>query len=126
MTISNLFNTKDIFNEVTEYWSPKIINEFNGNYIKIAKLKGEFVWHKHENEDELFLIKKGNLIIDFEDKSVHLKEGDGYVVPKGVMHNPHCEEECWVMLIEPKSTLHTGNVKTVKSKSIEEQLGGAK
>ncbi len=120
---NNLFNTKDIFNEVTEYWSPKIINEFNGNYIKVAKLKGEFIWHKHENEDELFLIKKGNLIIDFEDKSVHLKEGDGYVVPKGVMHNPRCKEECWVMLIEPKSTLHTGNVKTGKSKSIGQQLG---
>jgi mannose-6-phosphate isomerase-like protein (cupin superfamily) len=123
---NNLFNTKDIFNQVTEYWSPKIINEFNGNYIKIAKLKGEFVWHKHEMEDELFLIIKGDLNIDFEDKSVHLKEGDGYVVPKGIMHNPHCDEECWVMLIEPKSTLHTGDVKTDKSKSIEEQLSGTK
>ncbi|MCF6360039.1 MAG: cupin domain-containing protein [Cyclobacteriaceae bacterium] len=119
---NNLFNAKASFNKLNEYWSPKVINEFNGNYIKIAKLKGEFVWHKHEKEDELFLIIKGNLTIDFEHESVDLKEGDGYVVPKGVMHNPHCKDECWVMLIEPKETMHTGNVRTDKSKSIDQQL----
>jgi len=122
---NNLFNPLDSFQEINEYWSPKVINEFNGNYIKLAKLKGDFVWHAHENEDELFIIIKGKLTVYFEDKSVHLKEGDGYVVPKGIMHNPHCEEECWVMLIEPKETKHTGNVETDKSKSIEQQLGEA-
>lgn len=118
----NPFNSKNSFDSITEYWSPKIIGELNGQYIKIAKLKGEFVWHKHENEDELFLIIKGNLIIELEGSTVKLTEGDGYVVPKNTLHNPHCKDECWVMLIEPKDTLHTGNVKDAKSKSVEDQL----
>lgn len=123
MNINNLpFNTEQSFESVTDYWSPKVIGEFNGQYIKIAKLKGEFVWHDHKNEDELFLIVKGELFIDFEDKTVHLKEGEGFIVPKATMHSPHCEEECWVMLIEPKETKHTGDVDTEQTKSIEEQL----
>lgn len=119
---NNPFNIESSFNSLTDYWSPKIINEFNGQYIKIAKLKGEFVWHKHENEDELFLIIKGSLLIELKDETIELHKGDSYIVPKGVLHNPNCEEECWVMLIEPKETLHTGNVKNAKSKSIEDQL----
>lgn len=119
---TNPFNSQTAFESITKYWSPKIIGELNGQYIKIAKLKGEFVWHKHEQEDELFLIIKGNLTIDFKDKSINLEEGDGYIVPKNTLHNPHCQKECWVMLMEPKETLHTGNVKVDKTKSIEEQL----
>ena len=119
---NNPFNIESSFNSITDYWSPQIINEFNGQYIKIAKLKGEFVWHKHENEDELFLIIKGSLLIELKDETIELQKGDSYIVPKGVLHNPHCDEECWVMLIEPKETLHTGNVKDAKSKSIEDQL----
>jgi len=118
----NPFNTQHAFESITDYWSPKIIGEVNGQYIKIAKLKGAFVWHKHEKEDELFLIVKGELTIELKDITVHLKEGDGYVVPKNTLHNPSCKEECWVMLIEPKETLHTGNVKIARSKSIEDQL----
>jgi mannose-6-phosphate isomerase-like protein (cupin superfamily) len=123
MRLSNIpFNTEQSFKLVTDYWSPKVIGEFNGHYIKIAKLKGEIVWHDHKNEDELFLIVKGKLFIDFEEKTVELNEGEGFVVPKATMHKPHCEEECWVMLIEPKETLHTGEVETEYTKSIEDQL----
>lgn len=120
---NNHFCPIDLFDQIDEYWSPIIINEFNGNYIKIAKLKGEFVWHKHENEEELFIILKGSLIIELKEESILLNEGDNYVVPKNTLHNPHCKEECWVMLIEPKETLHTGDVITQKSKSIKNQLG---
>lgn len=119
---TNPFNTLTSFNSITEYWSPKIIGELNNQYIKIAKLKGEFVWHKHEFEDEMFHIIKGDLTIDLRNESINLKEGDVYIVPKNTMHNPNCKDECWVMLIEPKETLHTGDVQTEKSKSIEEQL----
>lgn len=117
------FNIELSFDSITDYWSPKVIGEFNEQYIKIAKLKGDFVWHDHKGEDELFQIVKGNLSIDFEDKTVHLKEGEGFVVPKATMHKPHCDEECWVMLIEPKETKHTGDVDTEYTKSIDEQLG---
>lgn len=119
---NNPFNTLTAFESITDYWSPKIIGELNGQYIKIAKLKGEFVWHKHEHEDELFHIVKGNLVIDLKDHAVNLKEGDVYIVPKNTLHNPHCQQECWVMLMEPKETLHTGNLKVDKTKSIEDQL----
>jgi len=119
---TNPFSTKKNFESITDYWSPKIIGELNGQYIKIAKLKGDFVWHKHENEDEMFFIIKGKLTIELKELTIHLKEGEGYIVPKNTMHNPTCNEECWVMLIEPKETLHTGNVQTDKSKPIEDQL----
>ncbi len=120
--MTNPFNTQKAFDSITKYWSPKIMGELNGQYIKLAKLKGEFVWHKHEFEDEMFLIIKGNLTIELKDKSIHLKEGDIYVVPKNTLHNPYCQKECWVMLMEPKETLHTGNVEVEKTKSIEDQL----
>ncbi|MCB0506096.1 MAG: cupin domain-containing protein [Cyclobacteriaceae bacterium] len=123
MSLTNIpFTTKEAFQSITDYWSPKVISEFNGQYVKIAKLKGDFVWHDHKEEDELFLVVKGSLSIDFEDKIIHLKEGEGFVVPKATMHKPHCEEECWVMLIEPKETKHTGDVETKYTKSIDEQL----
>ena len=123
MLFTNLpFNIEQTFESITDYWSPKIIGEFNKQYIKIAKLKGEFVWHDHKNEDELFLIIKGSLSIDFEDQTVHLKEGEGFVVPKGKLHKPHCTDECLVLLIEPMDTLHTGTVQSKFTKSIGDQL----
>lgn len=123
MSFSNIpFNIEQSFESITDYWSPKVIGELNGQYIKIAKLKGDFVWHDHKDEDELFLIVKGNLSIDFKDTTVHLRKGEGFVVPKTTMHKPHCKEECWVMLIEPKETKHTGNIDTKHTKSINEQL----
>lgn len=122
MHVNIPFNIEQSFESINDYWSPKVIGEFNGQYIKIAKLKGNFVWHDHKDEDELFLIIKGRLSIDFEDKTVHLETGDGFIVPKSTMHKPHCKDECWVMLIEPKETKHTGDVDTQYTKSIEDQL----
>ena len=119
--ITNAPNLKAQFSQVTEYWSPKIIGELDDSYLKIAKLKGEFVWHDHELEDELFFIVKGSMQLEFDDQLMQLNEGDFYVVPKATMHKPYAEEECWVMLIEKKSTAHTGTVITDKTKSIEEQ-----
>ncbi|MEQ8525642.1 cupin domain-containing protein [Gracilimonas sp.] len=110
------------FSLFDEYWTPKIVGELNDQYVKLAKLKGEFVWHSHENEDELFYIVKGELNLKFrEDKEVILKEGEMYIVPAGVEHFPIAEKECWVMLIEPKSTLHTGSTQAEGTVAIEDQ-----
>lgn len=105
-----------------EYWSPKILAEVDEHFVKVAKVKGEFTWHAHDNEDELFYILKGNLKIELEDSTVELGEGDMFVIPKGVRHNPVAEEECHVMLIERKSTEHTGGIVTDQTRSIEDQL----
>ncbi len=106
------------FNLFTEHWSPKIVAELNDSYIKLAKLKGEFVWHHHDEEEELFFVVKGTLLIKFRNKEVLLNEGECIVIPKGVEHLPVADEEVHVMLIEPKTTLNTGNVvneRTVKA-----------
>jgi len=102
---------KEKFSLFSELWTPKIIGELNGQQVKIAKVKGEFVWHDHANEDELFMIIKGELKIQLEDKEELLKEGEIFIVPKGVQHKPHAEEECWILLFEPKQIKHTGEVK---------------
>ena len=109
---------------VIDYWSPRIVGRVNDQYVKVAKLKGELVWHKHDAEDELFYIVKGRLVIQYKDGAVTLNQGDFHIVPKGVMHNPVAEEECWIALIEPVTTAHTGDVVTERTKSVEEQLGG--
>lgn len=102
---------------IKEYWSPKIVAELNESHIKLAKLKGEFTWHYHENEDELFLVIKGNLTIRLRDRDIQLCEGEFFMIPKGVEHLPIATKEVQVMLIEPKSTLNTGNV--VNEKTVE-------
>ena len=107
---------------LTEYWSPRIIEELDDSYVKVAKLKGTLAWHSHDDEDELFLVLKGQLRIEFENGHIDLHQGDLHVVPKGIQHNPVAREECLVMLIERKSTLHTGRVKTPKTRDISEQL----
>jgi len=104
----NLIQKFSLFND---HWSPKIVGDLNESYIKVAKLKGEFVWHHHEKEDEMFLVIKGKLIIRFKDRDLKIEEGELLIIPKGVEHLPVAEEEVWVMLIEPKSTLNTGNIK---------------
>lgn len=104
----NLIQKFSLFND---HWSPKIVGDLNESYIKVAKLKGEFVWHHHEKEDEMFFVIKGKLIIRFKDRDLKIEEGELLVIPKGVEHLPIAEEEVWVMLIEPKSTLNTGNIK---------------
>jgi len=113
---------KEAAASLTELWSPRVIAEVDDAYIKVAKVKGSLAWHSHENEDELFFILKGRLRIETESGAVELREGDAFVVPKGVRHNPVADEECHVMLIEKKSTLHTGDVTTDKTRSIAEQL----
>jgi mannose-6-phosphate isomerase-like protein (cupin superfamily) len=105
-----------------EHWSPRIISNVDNYHIKVSMLKGELTWHRHKNEDELFLILKGTLIIEFENKSVSLNEGDIYVIPKGILHNPIAKEECLVMLFEKSSTEHTGEIQHKNSRSLEEQL----
>ncbi len=98
-----------------QYWSPKIAGELNDSYIKLAKLKGEFVWHQHENEDELFLVVKGHLLIKLRDRDIRLQEGEFVIIPKGVEHLPIAEEEVHVLLLEPKSTVNTGNVQNERT-----------
>ncbi len=103
-----------------EYWSPKIAGELNGQYIKLVKLKGEFVWHRHEAEDELFLVVKGHLLIKLRDQEIHLDAGELVIIPKGVEHLPVAGEEAHVLLLEPKTTLNTGNVQNERTVTSEE------
>ena len=106
----NKVNVNEKFNLFTDHWSPKIVAECNGQEVKLAKVQGEFVWHDHKNEDELFYIIKGTLKIEFRDRTVELNAGEMLVVPKGVEHRPIAEEEVWLVLFEPESTKHTGDV----------------
>lgn len=116
-------NIYQLFSTISDYFSPKIIGEVNDVYIKLAKVKGQDVpWHTHKNEDELFYVIKGGLTLELRnDDSVHLDTGELFTVKAGVEHRVHTEEECWLMLIENKSTQHTGDVKAPITKSIDEQ-----
>lgn len=103
-------NINEKFNLFSAYWTPHIIGELNGQYIKLVKLKDSFVWHNHDNEDEMFLVYKGTLVMQFRDKTVEVNPGEFIIVPKTVEHNPRTKngEEVWLMLFEPKATEHTG------------------
>ena len=114
----NKINLAEKFGLFNEYWSPKIVGELNGSYIKLAKLKGEFDWHHHENEEEMFLVVKGKLIIKFRDEDIAINAGEFIVIPRGVEHLPVAPEEVHVMLIEPKETLNTGNIINEKTKQV--------
>jgi mannose-6-phosphate isomerase-like protein (cupin superfamily) len=105
------------FELFAEYWSPKIVGELNGQNVKLAKFKGEFVWHKHDNEDEMFFVVDGTLKIEFRDKTVTLNKDEFIIVPKGVEHKPIAESEVLVMLFEPATTLNTGDVENELTKS---------
>ena len=118
MQIINISQKFDLFKE---HWSPRIVGELNNSHVKLVKLKGEFVWHQHENEDELFLVIKGKLLIKLRDRDLWLNEGEFVIIPKGVEHCPVAEDEVHVLLLEPKSTLNTGdqeNERTVEAKWI--------
>jgi mannose-6-phosphate isomerase-like protein (cupin superfamily) len=104
-------NIKEKFALFDEHWSPKIVGELNGQHVKLVKLHGEFVWHHHEQEDELFLVLGGRLRMDFRDRRVWVEQGEFIIVPRGVEHRPVAEEEVHVMLFEPATTLNTGNVR---------------
>jgi len=109
-------NLAEKFSRISEHWSPKIAGEINDSYVKLVKVKGEFVWHHHENEDELFLVTKGRLQLRFRDREVWLGPGEFFIVPRGVEHMPVAqEEETHVVLLEPKSTLNTGNVQNERT-----------
>ena len=109
--------------QLTELWSPKVVGQVNDQYIKVAKLRGEFTWHAHAEEDELFQVLRGTLRIQFENQpDVILSAGDFCIVPRGTRHNPVAKEECLIALIESITTKHTGDIVTEQSRSIEEQL----
>jgi mannose-6-phosphate isomerase-like protein (cupin superfamily) len=103
-------NIRQKFSQFDDHWSPKIVGELNSQQVKLVKFQGEFVWHHHENEDELFLVVKGRFRMDFHDRQVWLDEGELLIVPRGVEHRPVAPEEVHVLLFEPASTLNTGNV----------------
>lgn len=109
-------NLEQKFSLFTDYWVPKIVGELNGQHIKLAKLKGEFVWHKHENEDELFFVVKGILKMEYRDRTVIVNENELLIVPKGVEHRPVADEEVHTMFFEPVTTLNTGNTENELTK----------
>jgi mannose-6-phosphate isomerase-like protein (cupin superfamily) len=105
-------------------WSPKVIAAFDDHYVKVAKIHGAFGWHSHADEDELFLIVRGSMRIELETGTVTLNEGELHVVPKGARHAPIADEECLILLIEKKTTLHSGDTANPLARSVEEQLRG--
>ena len=102
-------NLKEKLSKFSEYWSPRIIAEMNDYQFKLVKIKGDFVWHNHDDTDEVFIVLEGEMKIEFKDKTVELKEGEMFVVPKGVEHKPYSEKECKIMLVEPKGVVNTGD-----------------
>jgi mannose-6-phosphate isomerase-like protein (cupin superfamily) len=115
-------NLNEKLSRVKEYWSPKIVGEVNDSYVKIVKFKNEFVWHHHENEDEMFLVLQGRMRMKFRDRDVIVSPGEFIIVPKGLEHMPVAEEEVHVMLFEPKTTLNTGNVRNERTLATLERL----
>jgi mannose-6-phosphate isomerase-like protein (cupin superfamily) len=100
---------------VSDHWNPKIVGELNSQHVKLVKFQGPFVWHRHEGEDELFLVLKGRFRMDYRDRAVWIEEGEFLIVPRGVEHCPFAEEEVHVLLFEPASTLNTGNVRNERT-----------
>ena len=113
---------RTVAQSLTETWSPRVIGEVDEAYVKVAKVQGSLTWHSHAEEDELFYVLKGRLRIELEDGAVHLGEGDLFIVPKGVRHNPVAEAECHLLLFERKSTKHTGDAATAQTRTLADQL----
>ena len=111
----NKINLTQKFSLFTNHWDPKIVGELNNQHVKLVKFAGEFTWHAHDNEDELFLVVKGSFDMQFRDKTIQVNEGEFIIVPRGVEHCPGAEQEVQVMLFEPKSTINTGNQKSEKT-----------
>ena len=118
----NKVNLSEKFSLITKHWDPKIVGELNDQHVKIAKLKGEFVWHAHENEDELFMVVEGQLTIKLRDGNIELKKGEFFIIPRGVEHMPVAEDEVHVLMFEPKTTINTGNVDSAKTISQPEKI----
>ncbi len=115
-------NLTEKFNLFSEHWTPKIVAELNGQHVKIAKLLGEFEWHQHENEDELFWIVKGKLLVHFRDKTVELSPGEILVIPKGVEHKPEAPEEVHLVMFEPVGTVNTGETESDRTVAQPERI----
>ena len=116
-------NVIDKYGLFNDHWNPRIIGELNGQHVKIAKVKDEFIWHSHEQEDELFLVWKGTLIMDFRDKTVEIAPGEMLIVPKGVEHRPRTNgEEVWIMMLEPTTTVNTGAVDNERTRKELESI----
>ena len=108
-------NLAQAFSRFSEYWNPKIAGEINDAHVKLVKFKGEFIWHKHEKEDEMFLVVKGSMVMRLRNRDVELNEGEFFIVPRGTEHMPFAEQEAHVLLLEPKTTLNTGNVQNERT-----------
>lgn len=115
-------NIKEKLNLFSDYWNPRILGDLNGQQVKAVKLKGEFIWHHHDHEDELFLVIQGKLKMEFRDKTVEVLPGEFIIVPHGVEHRPVAEEEVHLLLFEPASTLNTGNIENERTKKHLEQI----
>ena len=115
-------NLRQKLDSFSDHWSPKVIADLNGQQVKLVKFVGEFTWHHHENEDELFMVIKGRFRMELRDRDVWLEEGEILVVPRGVEHRPVAEEEVEILLFEPTSTLNTGNVVNEKTKQVLERI----
>ncbi len=102
-------NFAEKYSKFSDHWAPKVIAEMNDYQFKLVKILGQFVWHHHENTDEVFIVVKGAMSIEFRDQTVHLSEGEMFVVPKGVEHKPFADKECQVLLVEPRGVVNTGN-----------------
>ncbi|HUQ08815.1 MAG TPA: cupin domain-containing protein [Steroidobacteraceae bacterium] len=120
--MQNVVAVKQVAASLDELWSPRVVGEIDDAYVKVAKVHGSLAWHSHDNEDEMFLVLKGHLRIEMESGNVELGEGEMFVVPKGVRHNPVAEQECCLLLIERRSTLHTGDAVTDKTRTVADQL----
>lgn len=120
--MSDVISPREAAAALTEYWSPRVIGDLDDSYIKVARVLGSLAWHSHQDEDEMFLVLQGQLRIEMEDRTIELAEGEMFVVPKGVRHNPVARQECLLLLIERKSTLHTGTTVSDKTRSLSEQL----
>lgn len=114
----NKVNLAEKFSLFNDYWSPKVAGELNGQQVKLSKFRGEFIWHSHDAEDELFLVVKGSFNMEFRDKTIVLNEGEFLIVPKGVEHKPVAENEVWLLVFEPATTLNTGNVVNERTKAV--------
>ena len=119
--MGDVIEPRQVAENLKELWSPRIIAEVDDSFVKVAKIKGEFPWHSHEMEDELFMVLDGELSIELEDSRVKLTTGDLYVVPKGTAHRPSAAEECLILLFEKKSTRHTGDIVQENTRSVEQQ-----
>ncbi|MFC1530502.1 cupin domain-containing protein [Gemmatimonadota bacterium] len=115
-------NLAEAFGRFEEQWSPKIIGEVNDCHVKLARVQGEFVWHRHETEDELFMVIKGRFTLRFRDRDVDLEEGELMIVPRGVEHLPVADEEAWLMVFEPATTLNTGDAESDRTVDDPERL----